>query len=63
MCSHREDAYAQAAVSPLPHSEAAQDCVVLLPLYAGMSVEEQLAVAVALRESSVPVGRAMVEAA
>jgi dTDP-4-amino-4,6-dideoxygalactose transaminase len=50
MCSHREPAYADL---PLRHalrqSELAQDRCVLLPLYPGMTRDEQLQVAAALR--------------
>ncbi len=33
MCSHREGPYREAARRPLPHSEAAQDHCILLPLF------------------------------
>lgn len=49
MCSHREAAYADAALPhPLPHSEHAQDRAILLPLYAQMTAAEQDQVATAL---------------
>jgi dTDP-4-amino-4,6-dideoxygalactose transaminase len=49
MCSHREQAYADAALPhPLPHSEHAQDRSILLPLYAQMTVAEQDQVVAAL---------------
>ncbi len=52
MCSHREPAYgASAPRHPLPHSEAAQDRCIILPLYPQMTAEEQARVAVALREA------------
>ena len=52
MCSHREAAYAaQPLAHPLPHSEAAQDGCVLLPLYAGMTAEEQAQVVAALAQA------------
>ena len=44
MCSHREPAYADLPLrQPLPHSEQAQDRCVLLPLYPGMTADEQAA--------------------
>jgi dTDP-4-amino-4,6-dideoxygalactose transaminase len=50
MCAHREQAYADVTLDrPLPHSEAAQDHCVLLPLYPGMSEAEQAHVAATLR--------------
>jgi len=49
MCSHREEAYADAAMPhPLPHSEHAQDRSILLPLYAQMTAAEQDEVVAAL---------------
>ncbi len=49
MCSHREEAYADAALPhPLPHSEHAQDRSILLPLYAQMTAAEQDQVVAAL---------------
>ncbi|MEN9419480.1 MAG: hypothetical protein RI988_3100 [Pseudomonadota bacterium] len=52
MCSHREDAYAGMALAhPLPHSEAAQDGCVLLPLYTGMTEAEQGHVVTALAQA------------
>ena len=41
MCTHREPAYAKYAAQPLPHSVAAQEHTVLLPLYIQMTDEEQ----------------------
>jgi dTDP-4-amino-4,6-dideoxygalactose transaminase len=50
MCSHREPAYADVPVrNPLPHSEAAQDHCVQLPLHAELTGAEQERVAAALR--------------
>jgi dTDP-4-amino-4,6-dideoxygalactose transaminase len=52
MCSHREDAYGDLPLRhPLPQSEQAQDECVLLPLYPGMTGEDQRRVASALREA------------
>jgi perosamine synthetase len=49
MCSHREEAYRDAALlHPLPHSEHAQDQTILLPLYAQMTAAEQDLVVAAL---------------
>ena len=41
MCSHREPAYAADAGLHLPHSEAAQDHAIILPLFIQMSREDQ----------------------
>lgn len=52
MCAHREPAYRDLAGRfALPDSEMAQDCCILLPLYEGMTAEEQKQVALALRDS------------
>jgi len=52
MCSHREEAYRDLPIThPLPHSEAAQDHCILLPLFPQMTEEEQARVAAALRQS------------
>ena len=49
MCSHREEAYRDAALPhALPHSERAQDHSILLPLYAQMTTAEQDQVVAAL---------------
>ncbi len=49
MCSHREEAYRELDLPhSLPHSEAAQDRRILLPLYAQMTVTEQARVAASL---------------
>ena len=42
MCAHREPAYHDLPLTtPLPHSEAAQDRCILLPIYPGMSSDQQ----------------------
>jgi dTDP-4-amino-4,6-dideoxygalactose transaminase len=52
MCSHREAAYADVPLrTALPHSEAAQDEGLILPLYPQMTAEEQALVAGSLREA------------
>ncbi len=52
MCIHLEPAYADLSLrAPLPHSEAARDRCILLPLYAGMGEETVHAVADALAEA------------
>ncbi|WP_235971859.1 DegT/DnrJ/EryC1/StrS family aminotransferase [Azohydromonas caseinilytica] len=52
MCSHREPAYAGLPVRhPLPHSEAAQDECVLLPLFPHMTEAQQLQVVESLRKA------------
>lgn len=52
MCAHREPAYAQAPVRfALPHSEAAQDECILLPLFPQMSEAQQQKVATSLRQA------------
>jgi perosamine synthetase len=48
MCSHREAAYAEKAVS-LPHSEAAQDHCIVLPLFSQLTDADQQRIAAALR--------------
>jgi dTDP-4-amino-4,6-dideoxygalactose transaminase len=40
MNAHQEAAYADLPRQRLPHSEAARDSVVLLPLFAGMTDDE-----------------------
>lgn len=51
MCSHREAAYADSHPSvSLPHSEAAQDHCIILPLYVQMTPEDVARVAASLRE-------------
>jgi perosamine synthetase len=49
MCTHREPAYAKYAAQSLPHSVAAQEHTVLLPLYIQMTDEEQARVVELLR--------------
>jgi perosamine synthetase len=53
MCTHRESPYAGGAPS-LPHSEAAQDHCVMLPLYGQMTAEDQQLVADGLRTNCQP---------
>jgi dTDP-4-amino-4,6-dideoxygalactose transaminase len=51
MCAHREDGYKNGHAWSLPHSEAAQDRRIILPLYAQMSDEEQVLVADTLKRA------------
>ena len=51
MCAHREPAYAKWPHGPLPISEDTQDRCVLLPLYPGMTPEQQQKVVYALRDA------------
>jgi dTDP-4-amino-4,6-dideoxygalactose transaminase len=52
MCAHREKSYASVERRcALPHSEAAQDRCIILPLYPQMSDEEQLIVSDALERA------------
>ncbi|WP_232540327.1 DegT/DnrJ/EryC1/StrS family aminotransferase [Azohydromonas aeria] len=52
MCTHREPAYAAMPPRhPLPHSEAAQDECILLPLFPQMTPAQQQQVADALRQA------------
>ena len=52
MCSHREAAYADHPQRlPLPHSEAAQDHCIILPLYPQMTEAEQQKVVAALKQA------------
>jgi perosamine synthetase len=52
MCSHREAVYSKGPQRvPLPHSEAAQDHCVILPLYPQMTAAEQQQVATALKKA------------
>jgi perosamine synthetase len=53
MCAHREPAYADVAHGPLPASESAQQHCVLLPLYNGMTAEQQEQVVRALRQACI----------
>jgi perosamine synthetase len=50
MCSHREAPYCSNPPARLPHSEAAQDHCIVLPIYSEMSEEELRHVSVSLRE-------------
>ncbi|WP_374575518.1 DegT/DnrJ/EryC1/StrS family aminotransferase [Phenylobacterium sp.] len=55
MCAHREDFYASAPLRmPLPHSEAAQDHAIVLPLYPQMTDDDQVQVVSALIEATRP---------
>jgi perosamine synthetase len=52
MCSHREAVYATTPLRvPLPHSEAAQDQCIILPLYPQMTPDEQEQVATVLKKA------------
>jgi perosamine synthetase len=52
MCSHREEPYKAAALrQPLPHSEAAQDKCVILPLYPQMTAADIERVVTQLRDA------------
>jgi perosamine synthetase len=52
MCSHREAVYSNLPLRvPLPHSEAAQDQCIILPLYPQMTLAEQEQVATALKKA------------
>jgi dTDP-4-amino-4,6-dideoxygalactose transaminase len=51
MCAHREPAYAAWPHRPLPVSEDTQDRCVLLPLYNGMTAEQQQQVVHALQDA------------
>jgi dTDP-4-amino-4,6-dideoxygalactose transaminase len=55
MCSHREEVYSSAPLRmPLPHSEAAQDHGIVLPLYPQMTEDDQAQVADALKAATAP---------
>jgi len=55
MCAHREACYAAAPLhEPLPHSEAAQDHCIILPLYPQMTEDEQDTVINELRSAITP---------
>jgi dTDP-4-amino-4,6-dideoxygalactose transaminase len=56
MNAHQEKAYAGGPHEYLPHSEAARDAVVLLPLYPGLTPEDQQRV-IDLLATPVPLGR------
>jgi perosamine synthetase len=52
MCSHREAVYSNLPLRlPLPHSEAAQDQCIILPLYPQMTFAEQEKVATVLKKA------------
>ncbi|MEJ0059764.1 MAG: DegT/DnrJ/EryC1/StrS family aminotransferase [Terricaulis sp.] len=51
MCAHREDGYKNGHAFNLPHSEAAQDRRIVLPLYVQMTEEEQEHVATSLKRA------------
>jgi len=53
MCSHREDTYSGTPLrAPLPHSEAAQDFGIVLPLYPQMTDDDQALVAAELKAAT-----------
>jgi dTDP-4-amino-4,6-dideoxygalactose transaminase len=52
MNAHQEKAYADIGPQSLPESEAARDSVILLPLFGGMTDQDQDQVINALREMS-----------
>jgi dTDP-4-amino-4,6-dideoxygalactose transaminase len=56
MNAHQEGAYAEERYRPLPHSEAARDEVVLLPLYDSMTEDDQAYIIEALRDIAAAVG-------
>ena len=51
MCAHREDGYKNGHTFNLPHSEAAQDRRIILPLYTQMTDDEQIQVTEALKRA------------
>ncbi|HVY84682.1 MAG TPA: DegT/DnrJ/EryC1/StrS family aminotransferase [Caulobacterales bacterium] len=51
MCAHREDGYKNGHAFNLPHSEAAQDRRIILPLYTQMTEAEQEQVAETLKQA------------
>jgi dTDP-4-amino-4,6-dideoxygalactose transaminase len=59
MNAHQEGAYADSAPTPLPHSEAARDFVMLLPLFPGLTPEELQRVIVLVAKEQ-PASRAAV---
>jgi dTDP-4-amino-4,6-dideoxygalactose transaminase len=63
MCAHREPAYAGAALRhPLPRSEEAQDCCLILPLYPQMTEDALERVSHSLSravDAQMPFGRAL----
>ena len=52
LCAHREDVYRNMSRVPLPHSEAAQDHTIILPLYPQMIESEIAKVAAMLRKAT-----------
>ncbi|MDP3493911.1 MAG: DegT/DnrJ/EryC1/StrS family aminotransferase [Hyphomonadaceae bacterium] len=53
MCAHREDVYSGTPLrTPLPHSEAAQDKVIILPLYPQMTDGDIKTVASTLKQAT-----------
>lgn len=53
MCAHREDVYSSTPLrAPLPHSEAAQDKVIILPLYPQMTDGDIETVASTLKQAT-----------
>lgn len=52
MNAHQEAAYRDAGSGPLPHSEAARDQVILLPLYAQLPRDEFARIIAALRDAA-----------
>lgn len=56
MNAHQEGAYAGEQTRPLPHSEAARDHVILLPLYDSMTDDDQAYVIEALRDVTAAAG-------
>ncbi len=55
MCAHREDVYSKTPLrTPLTHSEAAQDKVIILPLYPQMTDRDIQTVACALIKATKP---------
>ncbi|MEQ1708151.1 MAG: DegT/DnrJ/EryC1/StrS family aminotransferase [Terricaulis sp.] len=51
MCAHREDGYKNGHAFDLPHSEAAQDRRIILPLYTQMTEVEQIQVTDSLKRA------------
>lgn len=51
MCAHREDGYRNGHAFDLPHSEAAQDRRIILPLYTQMTEVEQIQVTDSLKRA------------
>jgi dTDP-4-amino-4,6-dideoxygalactose transaminase len=54
MCAHREACYADSRHAPLPHSEAAQDRTIVLPLYPQMTLDEIEHVVSTLKRATEP---------